>query len=375
MRKLRSQSGIVIFILFGAVCTMLADVAWADVYMQGSPGQNRVRIRWKFPCSGPPPVVDQVVETTYGDPPDTPPPSCTAYVAEVAPDGPSSTVLASGNVSSTGEEAMFVQVHGCAEAGGDALQSTTSAPSAAVGSEAEPLRVQVVRTVVPGLVPDIVTLTLSGGGLQTFATAAGDQAFSTLKLIVYPDQAAADADADQLTGAGSLFFGAATLLGTSGSLVPVQGFSLADFLVHDDGGGQFTATPVTGLSKVVLVPDANTAVVSTVGDPQSAPSSTTGVPSPSIASRLWLAPAAPNPAHGPTRLRFAIPREGRVTLGIYDQQGRRVRQLFEGSAPAGEHDAVWDGRDATGRRAPSGLYIYRLDAEGSTLSGKVFSIR
>jgi flagellar hook assembly protein FlgD len=31
--------------------------------------------------------------------------------------------------------------------------------------------------------------------------------------------------------------------------------------------------------------------------------------------------------------------------------------LVEGEMPAGTHEAVWDGRDASGRSAPSGSYL------------------
>ena len=43
--------------------------------------------------------------------------------------------------------------------------------------------------------------------------------------------------------------------------------------------------------------------------------------------------------------------------------------------PAGEHETVWDGRDAAGRSTPNALYFYRLLVDGRTLAGKVFSLR
>jgi hypothetical protein len=32
--------------------------------------------------------------------------------------------------------------------------------------------------------------------------------------------------------------------------------------------------------------------------------------------------------------------------------------------PAGRHEAIWDGRSETGRKASPGVYFYRLDAGG-----------
>jgi hypothetical protein len=248
---------------------------------------------------------------------------------------------------------------------------------AAVGSEQDPLQVQVERTVTLGPTPDIVQLTVTGGGLRAQSFDPSQTAQAILKLIVYPDMATANADAGSLTGAGSAFFGAATLLGGSGSLVATQGFSLADFALQLLGDGLYTATPVLGLTKVVLVPDANAAVVSTVGDPKvsEGTESTTGVASPVARSGMWLGPASPNPARGPARIRFAIPSSDHVSLAIFDPQGRRVRSLLDGSMAAGEHEVIWDGNDAEGRKPATGLYFYRLRTSDRSLSGSIFSIR
>jgi hypothetical protein len=48
--------------------------------------------------------------------------------------------------------------------------------------------------------------------------------------------------------------------------------------------------------------------------------------------------------------------------------GRRVAVLVDGALEAGAHEAVWDGRDAAGRPAAAGVYLYRLDAGPFTAS-------
>ena len=53
-----------------------------------------------------------------------------------------------------------------------------------------------------------------------------------------------------------------------------------------------------------------------------------------------------------------------MRLAVYDIAGRLIRVLVEGEVAAGSHQAVWDGRDATGRAAPSGSYLARLVAGG-----------
>lgn len=51
-------------------------------------------------------------------------------------------------------------------------------------------------------------------------------------------------------------------------------------------------------------------------------------------------------------------------VDILDLKGRRVRQVSEGEVRLGRQVRVWDGRDETGRLAPPGLYLYRLQVVG-----------
>jgi uncharacterized protein (DUF362 family) len=76
-----------------------------------------------------------------------------------------------------------------------------------------------------------------------------------------------------------------------------------------------------------------------------------------------LEPNYPNPFNASTNLRYALPRESRIELAVYDLLGRRVRTIADGVQPAGWHTARWDGRDEAGRSVASGLYIYTLSAQ------------
>jgi len=83
----------------------------------------------------------------------------------------------------------------------------------------------------------------------------------------------------------------------------------------------------------------------------------------------------PNPFNPITTIRFALPRATAVRLVVYDIQGREVARLVDGDWPAGYHRVVWDGRDATGREMPTGLYIARLLAPGYVKSIKLVLLR
>lgn len=84
-------------------------------------------------------------------------------------------------------------------------------------------------------------------------------------------------------------------------------------------------------------------------------------------TRPVLLGAVPNPFHPNTAFRVWIPREGPVSLEVFDVAGRRVRTLVSGERPAGWVDVVWDGRDDRGEAMGSGRYLVRLRAgDGET---------
>jgi hypothetical protein len=98
-----------------------------------------------------------------------------------------------------------------------------------------------------------------------------------------------------------------------------------------------------------------------------------GVPSLPSAGVVELGAARPNPARAGsgTSLAFSLPRAmSRVELSVFDLAGRRIATLAHGPLPAGPQSAHWDGSDAQGVRAPSGVYFARLITEDGVATGK-----
>jgi murein DD-endopeptidase MepM/ murein hydrolase activator NlpD len=93
------------------------------------------------------------------------------------------------------------------------------------------------------------------------------------------------------------------------------------------------------------------------------------------ATRADLRQVRPNPSVGPTAIRFSLASAGRVSLGIYDPSGRRVRSLLDAQVPAGPHEIVWDGRDESGRGATRGIYLWRLSGAAGARSGRIVIAR
>ncbi len=100
----------------------------------------------------------------------------------------------------------------------------------------------------------------------------------------------------------------------------------------------------------------------------------TGLATPTT-SRVALYPAQPNPSRGETSLGFAVPRQAYVRLRVYDVAGRLVRTLIDGTVAAGEGVKIWDGRNDAGGPAPGGIYFFRLETGGRSLTQKMILVR
>lgn len=76
-----------------------------------------------------------------------------------------------------------------------------------------------------------------------------------------------------------------------------------------------------------------------------------------------LHPNYPNPFNSSTQFRFDVPRPTRVSLEIFDANGRLVKRLLEDTRNAGSYTVVWDGTTDSGMAVPSGLYFCRMQTE------------
>jgi bacillopeptidase F len=83
----------------------------------------------------------------------------------------------------------------------------------------------------------------------------------------------------------------------------------------------------------------------------------------------------PNPFNPMTAIAFALPRKSNVCLSVYNILGEKVTDLVNKTLPAGAYQLSWDGRDRYGREVSSGLYLYRLEAEGATLVRKMVLLK
>lgn len=81
-----------------------------------------------------------------------------------------------------------------------------------------------------------------------------------------------------------------------------------------------------------------------------------------LARQSFLANARPNPFNPTTSIGYTMATDGFAEIAVYDVRGRLVRTLVNGRAMAGYNEVTWDGRDDSGNRVASGVYLYQLRA-------------
>lgn len=80
-----------------------------------------------------------------------------------------------------------------------------------------------------------------------------------------------------------------------------------------------------------------------------------------VPQSLELAQNFPNPFNPATQIPYRLNQPARVKLTVFNLLGQPVKTLVDGPQPAGSYQVGWDGTDARGNPAASGVYLYRLE--------------
>ncbi|GEM_PF-2620689 len=94
-------------------------------------------------------------------------------------------------------------------------------------------------------------------------------------------------------------------------------------------------------------------------------------PNTTLPKNLTLEQNYPNPFNPVTKIRYALPKASRVVLKIFNLQGQEMRTLLNEEKSAGAFEALWDGKDDTGRQMSSGTYLYQIEAQGLAQTKKM----
>ncbi len=92
---------------------------------------------------------------------------------------------------------------------------------------------------------------------------------------------------------------------------------------------------------------------------------------PIVKRSIHIGTAFPNPFETSTKIPFFIMEDGPTYIGVYDIQGRRIRDLLNAYEYRGNNFVTWDGTNQMGTPVSTGTYIIRMFTNGKTYSTKI----
>ncbi|MBT4283201.1 MAG: T9SS type A sorting domain-containing protein, partial [Candidatus Marinimicrobia bacterium] len=83
----------------------------------------------------------------------------------------------------------------------------------------------------------------------------------------------------------------------------------------------------------------------------------------------------PNPFNPITTLRFDIDIQSNVSITVFNVIGEEIKTLQNGDLAPGQYNVKWNARDNNGKAVPSGMYLYSIQSNGRTLTGKMLLLK
>jgi len=74
----------------------------------------------------------------------------------------------------------------------------------------------------------------------------------------------------------------------------------------------------------------------------------------------------PNPFNPTTTISFSITEESKIELSVYNIKGQKIKTLLSDQISAGEYSITWNGKDDSGKKVSSGIYLYKLYVNDKT---------
>jgi len=105
--------------------------------------------------------------------------------------------------------------------------------------------------------------------------------------------------------------------------------------------GEYSFKPGDGIKYLTVVRKAGTAV---------------------LPNAFHLAQNYPNPFNPSTTIEYSLGNQTEVTIAVFNMLGQKVKELVNGTQPAGDYRVTWDGTDNSGMPSATGIYFYRMQA-------------
>ncbi len=89
-----------------------------------------------------------------------------------------------------------------------------------------------------------------------------------------------------------------------------------------------------------------------------------------VPSKYSLYQNYPNPFNPTTKIKFDVPKSGNAVITVYNSQGKMMKEIINQFIPSGSFEVSLDGKDLS-----SGVYYYRMDINGFSVSKKMMLVK
>ena len=83
----------------------------------------------------------------------------------------------------------------------------------------------------------------------------------------------------------------------------------------------------------------------------------------------------PNPLSNSTTISFSLSNTQKVSINIFDMNGRLVKTLLNSELQQGTHQLVWNVKDEKGNAVTAGIYFLRMQIGNSVETKKIIVAR
>lgn len=112
-----------------------------------------------------------------------------------------------------------------------------------------------------------------------------------------------------------------------------------------------------------------------IDDVRLLPGPTSSIDPISTPTAMTLMQNYPNPFNPTTHISFSLPQTQHVRLSIYNMRGQLVKTLVNEKLKAGQNTLTWDGKDNRGNPVATGIYSYRIQSNGQSISRKMMLMK
>lgn len=176
-------------------------------------------------------------------------------------------------------------------------------------------------------------------------------------------------------------------LSGSGDMVRIYhaNWTLIDSVKYDDSPPWQTAPDGTGPTLELMDPGLDNALAEnwqssigfgTPGKPNSDPTSLFNYTENSrqLPVKYILYQNHPNPFNGTTQIKYHNTISSTIQIIVFNLLGEKIRTILNANVLPGTHSIKWDGKNECGKTMPSGIYMYRLNANNFIQTKKMVRI-